>query len=48
MLHKMFKLGQCSEQNWRKLRGFDYLAKVIAGVTFKYGIEATNLDQIAA
>ena len=48
MLHMMFKLGQCTEQNWRKLRGFDYLAKVITGVTFKDGIEATNLDQIAA
>ena len=48
MLHMMFKLGQCAEQNWRKLRGFDYLAKVITGVTFKDGIEATNLDQIAA
>ena len=48
MLHMMFKLGQCAEQNWRKLRGFDYLAKVITGVTFKDGIEATNPDQIAA
>jgi putative transposase len=47
MLHMMFKLGQCSEQNWRKLRGFDYLAKVITGVTFKDGIEATNPSQIA-
>ena len=46
--HMMFKLGQCAEQNWRKLRGFDYLAKVITGVTFKDGIEATNPDQIAA
>jgi len=44
----MFKLGQCAEQNWRKLRGFDCLAKVITGVTFKDGIEATNPDQIAA
>ena len=48
MLHMIFKLGQCAEQNWRKLRGFDYLAKVITGVTFKDGIEATNPDQIAA
>jgi len=48
MLHMMFKLGQCAEQNWRKLRGFDYLAKVITGVRFKNGIEATNPDQIAA
>jgi putative transposase len=48
MLHMMFKLGQCAEQNWRKLRGFDYLAKVITGVKFKDGIEATQNDQIAA
>ena len=48
MLHMMFKLGQCAEQNWRKLRGFDYLAKVITGVTFKDGIETNNPGQIAA
>jgi putative transposase len=48
MLHMMFKLGTCAEQNWRKLRGFDYLAKVITGVTFKDGIETTKPDQIAA
>ncbi len=48
MLHMMFKLGQCAEQNWRKLRGFDYLAKVITGVQFKDGIETTNPSQIAA
>jgi hypothetical protein len=40
--------GQCAEQNRRKLRGFDYLAKVITGVTFKDGIEAINPSQIAA
>ena len=48
MLHMMFKLGQCAEENWRKLRGFDYLAKVITGVKFKDGIETTQNDQIAA
>jgi transposase-like protein len=48
MLHMMFKLGQCAEQNWRRLRGFDYLAKVITGVTFKDGIETTKPSQIAA
>ena len=48
MLHMMFKLGQCAELNWRKLRGFDYLAKVITGVTFKDGIETTKPSQIAA
>ena len=48
MLHMMFKLGQCAEENWRKLRGFDYLAKVITGVIFKDGIETTETGQIAA
>jgi hypothetical protein len=48
MLHMMFKLVQCAEQNWRRLRGFDYLAKVITGVKFKDGIETTQNDQIAA
>ena len=48
MLHMMFKLGQCAQNNWRRLRGFDYLAKVITGVTFKDGIEVTEVDQAAA
>lgn len=48
MLHMMFKLGQCAEQNWRRLRGFNYLAKVIEGVKFKDGIEVTKIDQVAA
>jgi transposase-like protein len=48
MLHMIFKLGQCAEQNWRKLRGFDYLTKVITGVKFKDGIETTTNNQIAA
>ena len=48
MLHMIFKLGQCAEGKWRKLRGFDYLAKVIKGVQFKDGIEVTSDDQAAA
>jgi len=48
MLHMMFKLGQCAQKNWRRLRGFDYLAKVIIGVKFKDGIEVTTIDQAAA
>jgi len=44
----MFKLGQCAEENWRRLRGFDYLAKVITGVTLTDGIEATISNQVAA
>ena len=48
MLHMMFKLGQCAEKKWRRLRGFIYLAKVITGVKFKDGIEETKLNQNAA
>ena len=48
MLHMMFKLGICAEKNWRRLRGFDYLAKVITGVEFKDGIEVTTINQAAA
>ena len=48
MLHMMFKLGQCAEKKWRRLRGFDYLAKVITGIKFKDGIEVKDVDQAAA
>jgi len=48
MLHMMFKLGQCAQKNWRRQRGFDYLAKVITGVTFRDGIEVTESNQTAA
>jgi putative transposase len=48
MLHMMFKLGQCAEKNWRRLRGFKYLAKVINGIPFKDGIEVISNDQVAA
>ena len=48
MLHMIFKLGQCAEKNWRKLRGFDYLAKVIEGVQFSDGIEVIPEIRIAA
>jgi len=48
MLHMMFKLGQCAEKKWRRLRGFEYLAKVVTGIKFKDGIEVTEVDQVAA
>jgi len=48
MLHMMFKLSQCAEKKWRRLRGFDYLAKVVTGVLFKDGIEVKTKDQKAA
>ena len=48
MLHMMFKPGQCAQENWRRLRGFAYLAKVITGVKSKDGIEVTDVNQAAA
>ena len=48
MLHMMFKLGQCAENKWIRLRGFDYLAKVITGIKFKDGIEVKDVNQAAA
>jgi putative transposase len=48
MLHMMFKLGQCAEKKWRRLRGFDYLTKVMTGVKFKDGVEVTDVDLVAA
>ena len=39
MLSMIFKLGISAEKNWRRLRGFEWLAKVIAGVKFRDGIE---------
>jgi len=48
MLHMMFKLGMCAEKKWRKLRGFNDLAKMVTGVQFKDGIEVIQVDQVAA
>ena len=48
MLHMMFKLGQCAEKTWRRLRGFKELPKVIAGIEFTDGIEQTTTDSVAA
>ena len=48
MLHMMFKLGQCAEKSWRKLRGFAHLADVIKGVDSINGIKPSKPDQAAA
>ena len=48
MLHMMFKLGQCAEKSCRRLRGFDYLAKLVIGIKFRDGIEVTEINQAAA
>ncbi len=48
MLHMMFKLGMCAQKKWKRIRGFNYLAKVITGVKFQDGVEVTKADQAAA
>ena len=48
MLTMIFKMGECAEMNWRKLRGFKHLAKVIEGVKFKDGVEQTEINRDAA
>ena len=39
MLAMIYKLGQSAECSWRRLRGFEWLAKVVEGVKFSDGIE---------
>jgi putative transposase len=46
MLSLMFKLALAAEQSFRRLKGFDYLAKVITGVAFVDGVEKSE-DQIS-
>lgn len=42
MLAIIFKLGTCAQRRWRRLRGFDKVAKVIRDVRFVDGIEQTE------
>ena len=39
MLHMLFKLGQCAETTWHRLRGFQQSALVIGGIQAVNGIE---------
>jgi len=48
MVHMMFRLAQCAETSWRKLRGFAHLADVIEGVDFINGVKPSRTDQAAA
>jgi putative transposase len=42
MLAMIYKLGQSAERSWRRLRGFEWLAKVVEGVKSRDGIEVKN------
>lgn len=46
MLAMIYKLGQSAERSWRRLRGFEWLAKVVEGVKFRDGIEVQNVMRI--
>ncbi len=48
LLQMMVKLGRCAEKNWRRLRGFKELEKVITGIQCTDGIEEAKLDPVAA
>ena len=37
----VFKLGMSAQRRWRRLKGFEHLAKVIQGTKFKDGLETT-------
>ncbi|MGH9619188.1 MAG: IS256 family transposase, partial [Bryobacteraceae bacterium] len=44
----VFKLVMAAAKTWRRLQGENQLPKVIAGVTFRNGIEVTNTNQPTA
>ncbi len=46
MLAMIYKLGLSAERSWRRLRGFEWLAKVIEGVQFRDGIEVKNAMRV--
>ena len=48
MLAMVFKLGQCAEKKWQRIRGFKHVAKVITGVVFKDGIEPSESNSKVA
>jgi len=44
----MVTLCVWTETKWRRLRGFNYLAKFITGIKYRNGIEVKKVDQVAA
>ena len=48
MLMFVYKLGMCAAKRWRRIRGFNHLAKVITGVKFKDGVEVKDSSRNAA
>jgi hypothetical protein len=48
MLALLFKLGMSAQDSWRRLGGFEALAKVIAGVRFRDGVEGPAIGRKSA
>lgn len=48
LLHRMFKLGQCAEKTWRRLRGFRELERILEGIPFIDGLEEAPSNSVAA
>jgi hypothetical protein len=44
----VYKLGQSAERTWRRLRGFEWLAKVVDGVKFGDEIEVKTEPRVRA
>jgi putative transposase len=44
MLSMIFKLGMSAQLSWRRLKGFEFLARVIAGVKFRDGLEQQSMQ----
>ncbi len=42
MLAMIYKLGMSAEKRWRRIQGFEHLAKVIEGVKFRDGVEVNS------
>ena len=48
MLSMVFKLGMSAQLSWRRLKGFEFLAKLVAGVKFRDGLEQPSSEQKSA
>lgn len=46
LLGLVFKLAMSAEKNWRRLRGFEYLADVVRGVKFVDGVRQEKQNQV--
>ncbi len=42
LLAMIYKLGMSAEKRWRKIQGFNHLAKVIKGVKFREGVKVNS------